>query len=67
MVNGPGEAKADIGVAGGNGVGIIFKKGEALQEGKRGRTACGLSPGVATDRRRSDIIRIHNDSVHRLV
>jgi len=29
VVNGPGEAKhADIGVAGGNGVGIIFKKGE---------------------------------------
>lgn len=28
-VNGPGEARqADIGVAGGNGVGIIFKKGE---------------------------------------
>jgi (E)-4-hydroxy-3-methylbut-2-enyl-diphosphate synthase len=29
VVNGPGEAKqADIGVAGGNGVGIIFKKGK---------------------------------------
>lgn len=29
IVNGPGEAKeADIGIAGGNGVGIIFKKGE---------------------------------------
>lgn len=29
IVNGPGEAKqADIGVAGGNGVGIIFKKGK---------------------------------------
>lgn len=29
VVNGPGEAKqADIGVTGGNGVGIIFKKGE---------------------------------------
>lgn len=29
VVNGPGEAKhADIGVAGGNGIGIIFKKGE---------------------------------------
>jgi len=28
VVNGPGEAKeADIGLAGGNGVGIIFKKG----------------------------------------
>jgi (E)-4-hydroxy-3-methylbut-2-enyl-diphosphate synthase len=29
VVNGPGEAReADIGVAGGIGVGIIFKKGE---------------------------------------
>ena len=29
VVNGPGEAKhADIGVAGGNGVGIIFKRGD---------------------------------------
>lgn len=32
-VNGPGEAReADIGVAGGNGVGLIFKKGEILQK-----------------------------------
>ena len=28
VVNGPGESReADIGIAGGNGVGIIFKKG----------------------------------------
>ncbi len=33
VVNGPGEAKqADIGVAGGNGVGIIFKKGKIWQK-----------------------------------
>lgn len=32
-VNGPGEAReADIGVAGGNGEGIIFKKGEILRK-----------------------------------
>ena len=32
-VNGPGEAKeADIGIAGGNGVGIIFKKGEIIKK-----------------------------------
>lgn len=32
-VNGPGEAKnADIGIAGGNGVGLIFKKGEVLRK-----------------------------------
>ena len=30
-VNGPGEAReADIGIAGGNGVGLIFKKGEVI-------------------------------------
>jgi len=33
VVNGPGEAReADIGIAGGHGVGIIFKKGEILQK-----------------------------------
>ena len=33
VVNGPGEAKeADIGVAGGNGVGIIFKKGRIYKK-----------------------------------
>jgi (E)-4-hydroxy-3-methylbut-2-enyl-diphosphate synthase len=33
VVNGPGEAReADIGIAGGNGVGIIFKKGEIYKK-----------------------------------
>lgn len=33
VVNGPGEAlEADIGIAGGNGEGIIFKKGEILRK-----------------------------------
>ena len=32
-VNGPGEAReADIGVAGGDGVGLIFKKGEIIRK-----------------------------------
>jgi len=32
IVNGPGEAReADIGIAGGNGVGLIFKKGEVIK------------------------------------
>ncbi len=32
-VNGPGEAReADIGIAGGNGVGLIFKKGEIIKK-----------------------------------
>ncbi len=35
VVNGPGEAKGcDIGIAGGNGVGIIFKDGEVLKKVK---------------------------------
>jgi len=35
VVNGPGEAKeADIGIAGGRGVGIIFKKGRLLRKVK---------------------------------
>jgi 4-hydroxy-3-methylbut-2-en-1-yl diphosphate synthase IspG/GcpE len=33
VVNGPGEAReADIGIAGGHGVGIIFKKGELFRK-----------------------------------
>ena len=32
-VNGPGEAReADIGIAGGKGYGLIFKKGEILRK-----------------------------------
>lgn len=34
-VNGPGEAKeADIGIAGGNGIGLIFKKGKIIKKVK---------------------------------
>ena len=33
VVNGPGEAReADIGIAGGNGEGLIFKKGEIVKK-----------------------------------
>ena len=33
IVNGPGEAKeADIGIAGGDGVGLVFKKGEIVRK-----------------------------------
>ncbi len=33
VVNGPGEAReADIGIAGGNGIGIVFKKGEIYKK-----------------------------------
>ena len=35
VVNGPGEAReADIGIAGGKGVGIIFKKGKIVRKVK---------------------------------
>ncbi len=34
-VNGPGEAReADIGIAGGNGVGLVFRKGEIIRKVK---------------------------------
>jgi (E)-4-hydroxy-3-methylbut-2-enyl-diphosphate synthase len=33
VVNGPGEAKeADIGIAGGKGVGVLFKKGKVIRK-----------------------------------
>ena len=33
VVNGPGEAKeADIGIAGGDGVGLLIKKGEVVKK-----------------------------------
>jgi (E)-4-hydroxy-3-methylbut-2-enyl-diphosphate synthase len=35
VVNGPGEAKdADIGIAGGKGTGLIFKKGNVVKKVK---------------------------------
>ena len=33
VVNGPGEARgADVGIAGGNGVGMVFRKGEIIRK-----------------------------------
>ena len=33
MVNGPGEAReADVGIAGGKGEGLVFRKGEILRK-----------------------------------
>jgi (E)-4-hydroxy-3-methylbut-2-enyl-diphosphate synthase len=38
VVNGPGEAKeADIGVAGGEGVGVLFKKGKVIKKVSHGQ------------------------------
>ncbi|MFZ1199833.1 MAG: flavodoxin-dependent (E)-4-hydroxy-3-methylbut-2-enyl-diphosphate synthase [Desulfobacterales bacterium] len=40
VVNGPGEAReADIGIAGGNGVGILFKKGKIVRKFPEGQLA----------------------------
>ena len=42
VVNGPGEAReADIGIAGGHGVGIIFKKGEIFRRYRR-KNCCAV-------------------------
>lgn len=40
IVNGPGEAReADIGIAGGKGVGILFKRGKVIRKIKEGQLA----------------------------
>jgi (E)-4-hydroxy-3-methylbut-2-enyl-diphosphate synthase len=37
VVNGPGEAReADVGIAGGKGIGLLFKKGEVVEKVKEG-------------------------------
>ncbi len=66
VVNGPGEAReADIGVAGGKGVGILFKKGEVVRKFPEGelvdvllaeidRYAAEASRSPAIDRRPRD-------------
>ena len=48
VVNGPGEAKdADIGVAGGKGIGYIFRKGQLLREVPADRLADELAAEIA--------------------
>ena len=43
VVNGPGEAKmADIGIAGGKGSGILFKKGKIIKKVPEKDLACAL-------------------------
>ena len=43
MVNGPGEAReADIGIAGGKGEGILFRKGEIIAKVAEERLADAL-------------------------
>ena len=48
VVNGPGEAReADIGVAGGVGEGLIFKKGEILRKVKEEEIIPALMEEIA--------------------
>ena len=43
VVNGPGEAReADIGIAGGNGMGLIFKKGLIIRRVKEEELVAAL-------------------------
>jgi len=48
VVNGPGEAReADVGIAGGAGVGLLFKKGEAVRQVAEGELLAVLLAEVA--------------------
>ncbi len=43
VVNGPGEAReADIGIAGGDGIGILFKKGKVVKKFPQEQLVDGL-------------------------
>ena len=43
VVNGPGEAReADLGIAGGKGVGLVFKKGEIIRKVKEDELVAAL-------------------------
>ncbi|MEI6856455.1 flavodoxin-dependent (E)-4-hydroxy-3-methylbut-2-enyl-diphosphate synthase [Psychrilyobacter sp.] len=50
VVNGPGEAReADYGVAGGNGVGVLFKKGKVIKTVKEGEILKELQKLIEED------------------
>ena len=61
IVNGPGEAReADIGIAGGDGVGILFRKGEVIKKVPQDRLVDALLVEVdkiekETYRKESDV------------
>jgi (E)-4-hydroxy-3-methylbut-2-enyl-diphosphate synthase len=47
VVNGPGEAReADIGIAGGRGFGLLFKKGEIVQKVEEGKLVDTLMEAI---------------------
>jgi (E)-4-hydroxy-3-methylbut-2-enyl-diphosphate synthase len=48
VVNGPGEAReADVGIAGGAGVGLLFRKGETVRQVPEAELLCALLEEVA--------------------
>jgi len=52
VVNGPGEAReADVGIAGGRGVGLLFKKGKRIRKVPEGQLVDALLEelGIAPD------------------
>ncbi len=50
VVNGPGEAKeADYGVAGGKGVGVLFKKGKIVKQVEEGEILQELKQMIVED------------------
>lgn len=50
VVNGPGEAKeADIGIAGGDGIGILFKKGKVVKKVAQENLVMALLEEIASD------------------
>jgi (E)-4-hydroxy-3-methylbut-2-enyl-diphosphate synthase len=53
VVNGPGEAReADIGIAGGDGVGILFRKGRVVKKFPEERLVAALLDEVASVEKR---------------
>ena len=53
VVNGPGEAReADLGIAGGDGVGLIFRRGEIIKKVPQEQLVDALMDEIAAVRRR---------------
>ncbi len=71
VVNGPGEAReADIGVAGGKGVGILFKKGEVVRKFPEGELVEVLLAEIdryAAEAPSSNPIDAHNQTINILL
>jgi (E)-4-hydroxy-3-methylbut-2-enyl-diphosphate synthase len=61
VVNGPGEAReADVGIAGGKGVGLLFKHGEIIQKFSEAELADVLVKEVETIVKASSKFKVHS-------